>query len=1109
MTFSTKDLDLEMLGSVLMDAWQSRSPSEQVAFAQLSGVPVEALGIATGNISEPTLTLDNLHPVWSSEALDASLGSALDHSLESHIVDGYPIHEPIDSAQLVLTPPPNDLGDESRTNIVARLGSSEINAALSGALHPKDLVADHPPELANLLLDQLASNFDRTRSKESWSWTLKSDRRTNILKSIQPAEFPKLLERASTIPTDPSGETLRRLLQGENISDTALTVSLEARLQAATWVLPIQPSIEPQLKALRHESYVASLLSSYDYLLRDGFFGRRDEINRIHSFATRVLRKGQISMLSVTGIGGSGKSTLLAAALRPLIVKSFEVPTAPMVVNIDFDHRAFINGAELELSFELTRQLGHIVPSSNEDFELLREQLGRERVERGESSKKSHDAGSESSSRQGSEFEWRAKKIVKAHNINQRPLIVVLDTFEEWQRETYNQYDSEAPFNRILEWLYSLQNEWELAIGVIVSGRAPVPIGGYVTAADPIDLRNLKKMESIALLQSLGVAVKPARQLVRIVGGVPLSLKLAARYYTKLPENLRGAFLEDANSELEGVEAALCQGLLYKRFLEHIADPQARKLAHPGLALRRVTPTLIQEVLAEPCELGVLSEKTALEIFHRLAQEVWLVEIRGVELTHRPEIRRMMLGMMNNDPEHTDKVRAVHKSAMRWYSNRPDRRNDDLAEALYHRISLAGPDDIEDALRSAKTELLESFAQSAGDFPDIKRVQFLDRLRRKLSMTDARLLPEDRRVKWATERAEYLVRTGQPNRALDTWSALAPRRTPGPWYGTATFQSGRWQPISLIKDNGFDYHSYPLSYHFLMTHVLRESNPDESRSLLKALFTIVKEQVNGLDREKTQNSRITVFENLYFQAAVDPESYRALLFNHNVTRYRSQREELSGATQYLRIRALPGSNVVQQVSVKPRQILAGIFQPTRSFLDAIGRLLRNMGCDTFQYTAFASAFGDLIEGELKSADILGRCSGQFSQAVHDSFGKTMKEEELALLTEGMHSDDPEWRVPIRSALVAATKSPNDFQDLASLFSEVLEPWIPSDFRPDAIKALHEHSSRNFWLKAVEYADRCGSLPHFMSLCLQHHSAELRRVALAYLEWIQLREALPT
>lgn len=1097
MTFSTDDMQLELLGAVLKSAWSSRSPSERNAFAESTGVSPDALIEPSEVSAHATIGLSEPISVWAREALLEKSDDASSGSSERQATASYPqFKRELESDSLPTTestvPVPLD------ADLIA---SIERDAALSGALQPQDLVAGYPPALSHQLLDQLAPSFDRTLGENSWLWTLKSDRRTQILKNLDPSELQALVEKASAIATDRSGETLRQTLRGDMSPTLLLPANVDADLQALTWALPVRPDIEPQLKALRRDAYLASLLSSYDYLLKDGFFGRNAEISRIHAFASALTTESRISILSITGVGGSGKSTLLAAALRPLTIRSFEDNSAPMMVYLDFDRRAFLIGAELELSFELTRQMGQIVPAASDAFEQLREQTGRERVERGEHSKASVDAGTEAFSRQGSEFDWRARDIIELYRIDKRALILVIDTFEEWQRENYDRADAEAPFNRILDWLSSVQNEWNLAVGVIISGRASVSSRERGIVNDSIKLEHLNNTESSALLRSLNVPVKAASQLAAIVGGIPLSLKLAARYFNNLSKDAQASFLEGANTELRGVSSIICQGILYKRFLDHIVDPQARKLAHPGLALRQVTPQLIKDILAIPCDLGELSLESADDIFHKLSREVWLVEMRDGVLMHVPQIRRVMLDMMNADPLYSDKIRSVHEAAVQWYAG-ADRSDEDQAEALYHAITLAGPDEADRLVRTANRLSLGRLVHSVGDFSPAKRVLILDQLKRKLTIADARLLPEVRRTVWMTARANEQIRLGQVSQTIDMWNELVPNQTPGHWYATAIFQSGRWHEMKPINEETFSSPDQYLSYHYLLAGVLRRIDPAQSSAMLNVLAQVINKQVECLSNANNPFLTGTILENIYFQAIIDPQHHLELTLNHDTSRWIDKREEITNATQYLRISSLKAINTVRQVAAAPRQVLAGIFQPTPEFFNAIAHSIQKLGGNVALFNSFAQDFIARLENRLRLGMILGQFSDSFAEAVLGSFRKEIRGETLAQLTLGMVSDDPEWRVPIRLALTSASQSSSDFAKLSRQLSLALEPWAPIELVQSDNMNLTPSA---FWLGAIEYVDRCRRLPRFMAKCAQHPDERLQHVAKAYLEWAQWRD----
>jgi hypothetical protein len=103
--------------------------------------------------------------------------------------------------------------------------------------------------------------------------------------------------------------------------------------------------------------------------------------------------------------------------------------------------------------------------------------------------------------------------------------------------------------------------------------------------------------------------------------------------------------------------------------------------------LRRITPPLILEVLAEPCGVEVRDLDEARELFDELSKEVALVSQAGDKaLVHRPDLRRVMLEPLRKDKEKQNKVIQIHHKAVEYYA----RFDDDVsrAEEIYHRLWL-------------------------------------------------------------------------------------------------------------------------------------------------------------------------------------------------------------------------------------------------------------------------------------------------------------------------------------------------------------------------------------------------------------------------------------
>lgn len=264
-----------------------------------------------------------------------------------------------------------------------------------------------------------------------------------------------------------------------------------------------------------------------------------------------------------------------------------------------------------------------------------------------------------------------------------RPYVIVLDTFEEVQ------FRGESRAYPFWEMLVRLQHARPF-LRAVVSGRAPVTslvLGGKPPVQ--MELGALDHDAAVAFAKSQGVGDgELAASLVSQVGGVPLSIKLAAAVVRR-----EGANADGRVKELSGKSAfwfsttdEVIQGQLYSRILGHLHDPVLERLAHPGLVLRRVTPPVILEVLNEPCGLGLQSLQEAVSLFDKLKRETALLAIDSADgsLMHRQDLRRTMLKLLvEKSPAQT---RKIHRRAIEYYNLQTGWRA--KAEWAYHRLQL-------------------------------------------------------------------------------------------------------------------------------------------------------------------------------------------------------------------------------------------------------------------------------------------------------------------------------------------------------------------------------------------------------------------------------------
>jgi hypothetical protein len=115
-----------------------------------------------------------------------------------------------------------------------------------------------------------------------------------------------------------------------------------------------------------------------------------------------------------------------------------------------------------------------------------------------------------------------------------------------------------------------------------------------------------------------------------------------------------------------------------------IEDEDVRKLAHPGLALRYLTPEIILEVLSEPCGLQISTLPEAERIFGMVGRYAQLVSPDGEGLRHRPDVRRVMLKSLDQDKPPV--VRRINEKAVEYHAKKTALMN--RAEEIYHRLRL-------------------------------------------------------------------------------------------------------------------------------------------------------------------------------------------------------------------------------------------------------------------------------------------------------------------------------------------------------------------------------------------------------------------------------------
>jgi len=647
--------------------------------------------------------------------------------------------------------------------------------ALLSAFPASVVLGDRPtPAERSAVAGFLLQDCMRVVTARGDRWSLADPVRRDSLRELDRAGRLRPF-RGVTDPTDPACRMALRYLSGDApVLDAQSAEELAGTEIAAGWLTGTSVVV-PSSEQVSGRLSIVTMLEPLRQLCADGFFGRQQELTALSDYAellpisrrmvgqnrevSPVRSLAERPPLLIYGLGGTGKSTLVAKFVLDHVDAgvAYRFPFA----YLSFDRSDLLPDHPLTLLAEAATQLAAFFPDIGAQASGLAgaahaviassvaDQRGR-RSTKGTWTVQADRVGSD----EDVLVERFAALVESAVSTREVPNVWVLDTFEVAQRQ------ADPVLYRLWDFLARLQRAYP-RLRVILCGRAPIR-----------DLRTLMlelgELDETSALQMLTDQLAelhlPEDFLIRVTRAIPrqpVSLRLAVLLLRDEAAGERLVTGEQREAFMRQLLGSQIQGLLYRRILDHVADPDVRRFAGAALALRRVTWEVVQHVLAEPCGLGPVDPSRAKDLFDAFRAEAGLVDPDGVDgVRARLDVRRLALPMLERDVPGL--LTDVRTAAVEYYAglSSPQARE----EELYYRLVLGqSTEELDASFDLAAASLFGSWLD---EFPASSQVYLASRLGLTVSPEVLDLADDLSWARQAALTARALLDSGRPEQAL-------------------------------------------------------------------------------------------------------------------------------------------------------------------------------------------------------------------------------------------------------------------------------------------------------------------------------------------------------
>jgi hypothetical protein len=623
-----------------------------------------------------------------------------------------------------------------------------LDAALASSFLPMELAPGHLDGKERAEAERRVLDFaDPIQYPGGVRWMLTSEARTRALEVSSREEVADTARLARDRFVDGVSVALRHYVAMEPPAGEAEDLpTLEAERTALS-MLGETPGL-PSLEALDRQVQLRRLLAGFERMTgaggrrkaakRDSFFGREEDLAALRNHVdvlpidgigakigrlARSVKRGLVGgapPLAIWGTGGVGKTTLMAKfMLEHAQAASDSYPFA----YLDFDRSTVSARDPIGLLNEMCRQVAV-------QFGELAKPLSELVTALGETGRRvgTYTVASGPAVRQ---YQQRFREIVdeylERHKTfsRSRPLLLVFDTFEVVQ---YSSEDVKALEVFAESFAHSGESRLWPRLRLVIAGRRPVEhFLGKVTERrlGPLDEHGATLM-LVALASDLSLSLREddALQLVKSLakaggnpreGVHPLRLRLVGEVFrhsldeaSHKSESVTGqsiveSLIADLSNPESDITAALINGFLVRRILNHLIDDDVRALADPGLVVRLITPAVISNVLAGATAQPVkgkpdtsdsttfapwnISPTDADRIFAAFSKEVTLVDADPPALRFRQDVRREMIPLIRS--RRPNRFRLLHGNAWKYFTGLADKDPKDFVsagEAVYHGL---------------------------------------------------------------------------------------------------------------------------------------------------------------------------------------------------------------------------------------------------------------------------------------------------------------------------------------------------------------------------------------------------------------------------------------